>query len=199
MANALILPRERWPALLDAATCQRDRALLSVLLWVGLPIGRAVALDLRDIIWSEEDLRVGERRAYAHPCCLRELVEYLPERLEPRPIEGNPLFVSERRSRLCVRRAREIVHEAGVKVGCPGLRPQTLRVSTAAHLAKRQASLQEIADQLGYAEPKTARAALLRLGVHARSAPGPQSASVASLLRSGWRLGHYAPECRFWA
>lgn len=183
MDNRLILPRNRWPALLDAATCNRDRALLSMLLWVGLPVGRAVSLELNHVRFAAEELRAPDFSAYVHPHCLAELVAYLPERPEPRT-SGNPLFVSERRGPLCSRQVHKIVHTAGAACGFPDLCPRSLRLSTAALLVERRASAQDIAEQLGYSEVRKAQDMLRRLGLKAVSVPNQDRAYIASLLRS---------------
>ena len=91
--------RRQWAALLNAARCPRDRALMAVMLYTGLRVSEACALVMRDVDFDGEQIHVrhgkGDKEAWvqAHPEALRELRAFLETRGEQRP--GNPVFRSQ--------------------------------------------------------------------------------------------------------
>lgn len=97
----------------------RDRALRSLAAGAPLRLSELRALDVADVDWRRERLRVQRRGVAAYVWVAEEALEcleaYLDTRPEPRrSISGEPLFLSRLRKRLSVRQMRDILADAAL-------------------------------------------------------------------------------------
>jgi site-specific recombinase XerD len=142
----------------DTALARRDRAMFELAYACGLRAEELVTLQVEDVDWEGEQLRVegkggktryvpvGEvARAALHDYCDRD--PHAP---------GGPLFLSKTGRRLSTsdvrRRLRRWTARAGVAAGAS---PHTLRHSFATHLLDGGADLRSIQELLGHASVST--------------------------------------------
>ncbi len=149
----------------DLSTSQgvRDRAILELLYSSGLRVGELVQLDLGDIQWGQEEVRVhGKgghwRMAIVGKPALHALRRYLtrarPDLLKDQV--NSALFLNRRGGRLTDRSVRTIVSEYAEMVGLEGnVTPHTLRHTFATHLLEGGADLRIVQELLGHARLTT--------------------------------------------
>lgn len=138
----------------DSEAELRDIAILEVLYGSGLRVAELVGLNLPDIDFRRETIRVrgkgnkerilplgrGERAA---------LERYLARRSRP---DSTPVFLSLRGRRLSVRAVRNIVGKLLSRVaGVTATNPHALRHAFATHLLERGADLRAVQELLGHA------------------------------------------------
>jgi integrase/recombinase XerC len=150
----------------DALRGLRDRALAELLYGTGVRVGELVALDVRDLDLSSNDVRVlgkgGKERIVPLPGLTRDaLAEWLEARKRP-GILGEPLFVSlrprreDKPRRLGDRDVRRILKQRGLAAGIRDrVHPHRMRHSYATHLLDMGADLREIQELLGHASLST--------------------------------------------
>lgn len=95
----------------------RDRALLVLATGTPLRLAELCALDVADVDWRRERLRVQRRGAVVYVWVAEEalacLEAYLDTRPEPkRSVSGEPLFLSRLRKRLSSRQIRAVIASA---------------------------------------------------------------------------------------
>jgi len=160
------LSREEQRLLLRAAERAepRDRALVVVLLFAGLRISEAVALDLDDVRVSSRKgtviVRSGKRDAYREVPLNALVRATITEWLERRPAlagqEENALFVSRGGRRLSARATdasvRRVAHDAGLQVSAHGLRHTCLT-----NLVRQGEDLVMVAEIAGHVKIETTR------------------------------------------
>lgn len=159
------LSREEQRLLLRAAErAERDRALVLVLLFAGLRISEAVALDLDDVRVSSRKgtliVRSGKRDAYREVPLNALVRATITEWLERRPaLAGqaeNALFVSRGGRRLSARATdasvRRVAHDAGLQVSAHGLRHTCLT-----NLVRQGEDLVMVAEIAGHVKIETTR------------------------------------------
>jgi site-specific recombinase XerD len=137
----------------------RDRALFELAYACGLRAEELVKLDLRDIDWDGEQLRVegkgGKTRYVPAGEPALEALEIYRSKGRGGDRQG-PLFLSKTGRRLSTsdvrRRLRKWTARAGVAVG---VSPHTLRHSFATHLLDGGADLRSIQELLGHASVST--------------------------------------------
>ncbi len=136
----------------------RDKAVLELLYGSGLRIGELVALDLKDLNFMQQEVRVWgkgskERIVPLGDYALAALRAYCqkarPQLLTPE--SGEALFLGMRGKRLAVRVAREIIYNYAKQLNLTkGISPHTLRHSFATHLLDGGADLRMVQELLGH-------------------------------------------------
>ncbi|HSB63580.1 MAG TPA: tyrosine recombinase XerC [Thermoanaerobaculia bacterium] len=152
----------------DAPFPERDRALFELLYATGLRVSEAAGLDLEDVDFTSQLLRVvgkgnKERIAPFGETAGESLAAYLPERLRRRKgssaaerEDGEPLFVNARGGRLTTRSMARLLKRRLRAAGLPAdISPHALRHSFATHLLEAGADLRAIQELLGHASLST--------------------------------------------
>jgi len=164
-ARALRAPRSRRPLpihlseedvgrLIDAASGERDRAILETLYGGGLRVSELVGLDRDDLDPRHGIARVRgkgrkERLAPLGGSAVRAIDAWLQAR--PRGGDSRAVFVGPRGSRLTARTVHRLVKACAARAGVDArARPHTLRHSFATHLLDRGANLREVQELLGH-------------------------------------------------
>ncbi len=156
---------------LPAARTERgrpDRALLEIIYGLGLRLAEVVGLDLSDLDWPAERVRVlgkgnRERMLPLLGCAAEALAEYLGGRLEPllwlqlqdgglpREARRSPVFEGRPGRRIARRTVQDRVHRYATELaGLDGVSPHTLRHSFATHLLDGGAGIRIVQELLGH-------------------------------------------------
>lgn len=140
----------------------RDRAMLEVMYATGIRVTELVTLDVRDVDFEKEALRMGsgtrERIVPLTPSALTALREYVTRARVSygASAESGPLFVNPRGEQLTRQGVwlilKQYVAQAGIETD---VTPHSLRHSFAAHRLAEGSSLQEIQRLLGHAHLTT--------------------------------------------
>jgi integrase/recombinase XerD len=151
-----------------AAAGPRDAALLELLYAAGLRISEALRLDLEDLSFDGQFVRVigkgdHERLVPVGAVALEALRVWLDgARAEliaahhVEPIRGGPVFVADRGQRLARQQAWAAVKRAAARAGIRAhVSPHTLRHSFATHLLEGGADLRIVQEMLGHASIST--------------------------------------------
>jgi integrase/recombinase XerD len=146
----------------------RDAALLELLYAAGLRISEALRLDLEDLSFDGQFVRVigkgdHERLVPVGAVALEALRVWLDgARVEliaahhVEPIRGGPVFVADRGQRLARQQAWAAVRRAAARAGIRAhVSPHTLRHSFATHLLEGGADLRIVQEMLGHASIST--------------------------------------------
>ena len=163
-----VISREQAAALLDqpfpqTPTGQRDHAILEVLYGCGLRVSELTGLDLRQVLFDEQVLRVvgkgdKERIVPIVGTAARALDDYLehwrPGLVSAR-VSNSAVFLNGRGRRLSRQSVHTLVARAGAVVGIEGLHPHTLRHSFATHMLEGGADLRVVQELLGHADIST--------------------------------------------
>lgn len=165
-----VVRKPDWNRLLDATTCQRDRALIAVMLYGGLRVSEACALRVRDIDFGGEQVHIlhgkGDKEAYVyvHVDALAEVQKLLEERGSVAP--GDPVFRSKKGGPLSRAQAWRIVKAIGEQTGIGAfeneageadnwLSPHKMRHSCATRMLERGANLRVVQDHMRHASIAT--------------------------------------------
>ena len=152
----------------------RDTAMLELLYATGIRVAELVALDVRDVDFTQHTIRVtgkgnkqrvvpfGAPAAQALERWLDARRELLADRAQGQS-RGNTvqrqandaLFLGIRGARLNQRVARDVVHRAARAAGVPDISPHALRHSAATHLLDGGADLRQVQEMLGHSSLKT--------------------------------------------
>lgn len=140
----------------------RDRAMMELLYSCGLRASELVGLNLDDIDFGQEEVRVmgkgGKERILPMGRIAIEAVKsYLGAR-RPRAEQGTQpaLFLNYRGGRLTTRSLQNIVRKCLVRVArAAGTNPHVLRHSFATHMLERGANLRAVQELLGHASLST--------------------------------------------
>lgn len=150
----------------DDAVSLRDRAILEVLYGCGLRVSELCNLEMGDIMFEQEALRVmgkgsKERIAPLGGAAARALHVYISmgrdhlhvkRQLAPSSVK---VFLSTRGNALAREIVFRMVKEAGERVGIKNLHPHTLRHSYATHMLEGGADLRSLQELLGHADLST--------------------------------------------
>jgi integrase/recombinase XerD len=161
----------------------RDRALLELLYACGLRISEALGLDVGDVSFVTESVRVlgkgdRERVVPVGEVALAALDRYIDDARPllaagtrgKRPVPGGgPLFLSRHGQRLSRMEAWRVVRRAAERAGITRhVSPHTLRHSFATHLLEGGADLRVVQELLGHASITTTQLYTHLTGVRIR-------------------------------
>jgi integrase/recombinase XerC/integrase/recombinase XerD len=147
----------------DSPLARRDRAMFELAYACGLRAEELVTLQVEDVDWEGEQLRVegkGGKTRYVPvgEMALAALAVYR-DHDRPQGVESGPLFLSKSGRRLSTsdvrRRLRRWTGRAGVGMVAHPPSPHTLRHSFATHLLDGGADLRSIQELLGHASVST--------------------------------------------
>ena len=142
-----------------AAFPARDRLIFELLYGCGLRNSELVGIQLDDISWSNELIRVRgkgkkERLSPMGDAAAAAIREYLPEReriLEARRRSSSTLLINLRGGALTTRSVGRIVKAIAVARGLsPDVHPHTLRHAFGTHMLEEGADLRAIQELLGH-------------------------------------------------
>ena len=160
-SQALGLGREQTRALLTAADAAsaRDRALLYLLVFLGLRISEAIGVDVEDLeatrghqtVWVSRKRERRSQLVLAPPAAIA--VAAVPEGREL-----GPLLVTGSGRRLDRHHAAKIVGRLARRAGLePKVTPHALRHAFITHALDAGVALREVQDAAGHADPRTTR------------------------------------------
>jgi integrase/recombinase XerC len=158
------LPPEQTAMLLghtDAASEQRDVALLAVMYGCGLRVSEAVGLNLDDIDMPSAELRVhgkgGKERIAPMPDGVSRLLDdYLQARLAHAEPGQQALFLNRSGGRLSARSVQRMLKQRALATGADtAVTPHRLRHSFATHMLAGGVDLRAIQELLGHASLST--------------------------------------------
>lgn len=150
-------------------TNKRERAIVEVLYTTGVRLSELVAIQLKDIEWSERliHIRKGKGKKARIVLFTRMCAEYLQAYLQERDSSCPYLFLNMRGTKpLGVRGIQHKFSDYSEELGIP-FSPHTLRHTFAAHLAMKGMSLDCIQTLLGHENPHQTQI-YARLYNHAR-------------------------------
>ncbi len=143
----------------------RDLALLTLLLGTGLRVSECVGLDIDDVDFDNNGLRVHRKGGYNtivyFPDEVREaLLDYLEQRKLIIPCEGheNAFFLSLQNKRITVRAVENLVKKYARNVTTlKKITPHKLRSTFGTNLYKESGDIYLVADVLGHKDVNTTR------------------------------------------
>lgn len=141
-------------------TPKRDRAILELIYSAGLRAAETVGLDLRDVDFKENSVRVvgkgdKERIAFFGSTATQALNDYI-ESERTLPVATDALFTNDKGGRLTTRTVQKIVKRWALAVGLPpDTSPHTLRHTFATHLLDGGADLKTVQQLLGHSSLAT--------------------------------------------
>ena len=146
-------------------TAVRDLALVTLLLGTGMRVSECVGLDLTDIDFENNGLRIvrkggNETIIYFGTEVEKVLKEYLVERSKETPLPGheNALFLSMQKRRLTVRSVENLVKKYSKTVTqLKNITPHKLRSSYGTALYNATGDIYLVADVLGHKDVNTTR------------------------------------------
>lgn len=153
------LSREELEMLRDAAKTLREKALLEVFYSTGSRLDEIQRLDISDIDWANNQVRVigkgnKERIVFLNARARIHLRKYLKSRKDT----CSALFVGERlpHGRLGRRAIEKTFGQLGTKAGINReVYPHLIRHTTATHMLQGGATLEEVQAYLGHDSPAT--------------------------------------------
>ena len=142
----------------DAEVVLREKAILETLYGSGLRVGELCGLNVADIDFPAEAIRVRGKGGKERIVPLgRAEKQALDEWLARRTHKGaEPVFTNKQGGRLTTRSIRNIVHKALSRVAdATATNPHALRHAFATHLLERGADLRAVQELLGHASLAT--------------------------------------------
>lgn len=148
-----------------AQTKKRDLALLTLLLGTGIRVSECVGLDLQDLDFRNNGIKVHRKGGYESVVYFGEEVEqalkdYLAEREKIIPMEGstNALFLSMQKKRMSVRSVENLVKKYSQLVTTmKNITPHKLRSTYGTTLYQETGDIYLVADVLGHKDVNTTR------------------------------------------
>ena len=164
----------------------RDLALLTLLLGTGIRVSECVGLDLNDVDFDNQRLKVRRKGGYEDLVYFGEevaeaLQNYLEERKAVIPLPGHEeaLFLSMQNRRLTVRSVENLVKKYTSRVTTvKKITPHKLRSTYGTTLYQETGDIYLVADVLGHADVNTTKKHYAKLSDERR-----RSASKAVILR----------------
>lgn len=143
----------------------RDLALLTLLLGTGIRVSECVGLDINDVDFDNDRIKVIRKGGYESFVYfgdeVREaLLEYMEERLHLSPDHGHEqaLFISAKNKRLCVRSIELLVKKYAYTVTTvKHITPHKLRSTYGTNLYQESKDIYLVADVLGHKDVNTTR------------------------------------------
>lgn len=148
-----------------AQTKKRDLALLTLLLGTGIRVSECVGLDLQDVDFRNNGIKVHRKGGYESIVYFGEEVEdalrdYISEREKIIPMEGstNALFLSMQKKRMSVRSVENLVKKYSQLVTTmKNITPHKLRSTYGTTLYQETGDIYLVADVLGHKDVNTTR------------------------------------------
>lgn len=146
-------------------TKTRDLALLTLLLGTGIRVSECVGLDLDDIDFKNNGIKVhrkggAEVMVYFGDEVMEALADYIEERKAITPVEGhtNALFLSLQNKRITVRAVEKLVKKYSKLVtNVKKITPHKLRSTYGTTLYQETGDIYLVADVLGHKDVNTTR------------------------------------------
>lgn len=148
-----------------AQTKKRDLALLTLLLGTGIRVSECVGLDITDIDFKNNGLKVHRKGGYESIVYFGDevaeaLMDYMAEREKIIPMEGsaNALFLSMQKKRISVRSVENLVKKYSQLVTTlKNITPHKLRSTYGTTLYQETGDIYLVADVLGHKDVNTTR------------------------------------------
>ncbi len=148
-----------------AQTKKRDLALLTLLLGTGIRVSECVGLDLDDVDFKNNGIKVHRKGGYESIVYFGEeveeaLLDYIEEREKVIPMEGstNALFLSMQKKRMSVRSVENLVKKYSKLVTTlKNITPHKLRSTYGTTLYQETGDIYLVADVLGHKDVNTTR------------------------------------------
>ena len=162
----------------DSACAWRDRAILEVLYGCGLRVSEACGLDVAQVNFKEDTLRVfgkgGKERVVpllgtAADILKTYMYSYRDELVSSKNVSEPGVFLNVRGNRISRQSVHAMTKRYGKAVGIPDLHPHTLRHSFATHMLEGGADLRIVQEILGHADISTTQLYTHLDSVHIRS------------------------------
>ena len=147
-------------------TVVRDSALLTLLLGTGIRVSECVGLDLKDIDWDNDRIKVRRKGGYEDvvyfgPEVREALLAYHNERKTIIPLEGHEeaFFLSLQNRRITVRAVENLVKKYADNAtgGMKKITPHKLRSTFGTNLYQETGDIYLVADVLGHKDVNTTR------------------------------------------
>ena len=146
-------------------TKKRDLALLTLMLATGIRVTECVGLDINDVDFDNERIKVTRKGGYEAFVYFSEeaadaLAEYIEERKKITAKEGheNALFLSSQKTRLTVRSVEYLVKKYAAPVTpLKKITPHKLRSTYGTSLYQETGDIYLVADVLGHKDVNTTR------------------------------------------
>lgn len=148
-----------------AQTKKRDLALITLLLGTGIRVSECVGLDIDDVDFKNNGIKVHRKGGYESMVYFGEEVEealydYMDERDKIIPVDGhtNALFLSMQRKRIGVRTVEKLVKKYSKLVtNVKNITPHKLRSTYGTSLYEETGDIYLVADVLGHKDVNTTR------------------------------------------
>ncbi|MDE6980478.1 MAG: tyrosine-type recombinase/integrase [Lachnospiraceae bacterium] len=146
-------------------TKKRDLALLTLLLGTGIRVSECVGLDMTDVDFKNNGLKVHRKGGYESIVYFGDevaeaLMDYMSEREKVIPAEGNAnaLFLSMQKKRISVRSVENLVKKYSQLVTTlKNITPHKLRSTYGTTLYQETGDIYLVADVLGHKDVNTTR------------------------------------------
>ena len=143
----------------------RDLALMTLLLGSGIRVSECVGLDLTDVDYDNDRIKVTRKGGYEAYVYFGEevreaLIDYVSERKSVVAVDGheNALFLSSRKSRISVRNVEVLVKKyARTVTTLKKITPHKLRSTYGTSLYQETGDIYLVADVLGHADVNTTK------------------------------------------
>ncbi|MDE5909405.1 MAG: tyrosine-type recombinase/integrase [Lachnospiraceae bacterium] len=143
----------------------RDIALLTLLLGTGIRVSECVGLDINDVDFKNNGIKIRRKGGYETVVYFSEevadaLSDYLEKRYHTIPLEGheNALFLSIQNRRITVRAVENLVKKYTSHVtGLKKITPHKLRSTYGTALYRETGDIYLVADVLGHKDVNTTR------------------------------------------
>lgn len=148
-----------------AQTKKRDLAMLTLLLGTGIRVSECVGLDLTDVDFKNNGIKIhrkggSESIVYFGEEVEEALLDYIKERENIIPLEGstNALFLSMQKKRISVRSVENLVKKYSKLVTTlKNITPHKLRSTYGTALYQETGDIYLVADVLGHKDVNTTR------------------------------------------
>lgn len=143
----------------------RDVALLTLLLGTGMRVSECVGIDLQDIDFKNNGIKIRRKGGYEAVIYFGEevetaLIDYLEQRNHIIPVEGheNALFLSMQNKRISVRAVEKLVKKySSLVTNLKKITPHKLRSTYGTSLYRETGDIYLVADVLGHKDVNTTR------------------------------------------
>lgn len=143
----------------------RDVALLTLLLGTGIRVSECVGIDLQDIDFKNNAIKIRRKGGYEAVIYFSDevataLTDYLEKRENMSPAEGheNALFLSMQNKRITVRAVEKLVKKYALPVtNLKKITPHKLRSTYGTTLYRETGDIYLVADVLGHKDVNTTR------------------------------------------